>query len=136
MRAINLYVLTRLLNNNLYSSYEKTLSLRDERIKVRIEEIELINEIVIAFKQFNVPFEFVSDWFYFFHIPQIGKEFYLLKLGENNVVINLELKSQKVSEKKIEKQLKQNRYYLSNIADTIYSFTYVRENEEVSQLYI
>jgi len=136
MRAINLYVLTRLLNNNLYSSYEKTLSLRDEKIKVRIEEIELINEIVIAFKQFNVPFEFVSDWFYFFHIPQIGKEFDLLKLGENNVVINLELKSQKVSEKKIEKQLKQNRYYLSNIADTIYSFTYVRENEEVSQLYI
>ena len=50
MRAINLYVLTRLLNNNLYSSYEKTLSLRDEKIKVRIEEIELISEIVIALK--------------------------------------------------------------------------------------
>ena len=66
MRAINLYVLTRLLNNNLYSSYEKTLSLRDEKIKVRIEEIELISEIVIAFKQFNVPLSLLVTGFILF----------------------------------------------------------------------
>lgn len=136
MRAVNIYILTRLLENNLYSAYEKALSLRDEEIKVRSEEIELISTIVAKLRFYKAPFESVNSWFYAFTIPQIGKEFDLLKLGTNGVAVNLELKSQPISEERIEKQLKQNRYYLSHIASTIYSFTYVKESEELSQLYI
>lgn len=136
MRAINMYVLTRMTERKLYSFYEKALSLRDERIKVRIEEIEIIETIVANLKAARAPFEVVNDWFYAFTIPQIGKEFDLLKLGRNGIGVNLEIKSQAVSKEKIEKQLKQNRYYLSHILDTVHSFTYVKESETVSKLYI
>lgn len=136
MRAINLYVLTRMTEKKLYSFYEKALSLREEKIKVRIEEIEIIENIVVNLKLVKAPFEVVNDWFYAFTIPQIGKEFDLLKLGSNGIGVNLEIKSQAVSEEKIEKQLKQNRYYLSHIVDEVYSFTYVKESEAVSKLYI
>lgn len=136
MRAVNIYILTRLLQNNLYSSYEKALSLRRDEQKIRPEEIDLIRTIVANFKFHKASLEMMNGWFYSFSIPQIGKEFDLLKIGKNGVTVNLELKSQSVSEEKIEKQLKQNRYYLSHVAETIYSFTYVKENEDISTLYI
>ncbi len=136
MRAVNIYILTRLLCLNLYSYYEKALSLRDEEIKVRPEEIDIIRVLVNNFRFHKASFEIMDGWFYSFTIPQIGKEFDLLKIDKNGVVVNLELKSKSVSQEKIEKQLKQNRYYLSHIAHTIYSFTYVKENETVAQLYI
>lgn len=136
MRAINMYVLTRMTEKKLYSFYEKALSLRDDKIKVRFEEIEIIETIVANLKAVKAPFEVVNDWFYAFTIPQIGKEFDLLKLGSNGIGVNLEIKSQAVSKDKIEKQLKQNRYYLSHIVDEVYSFTYVKESEAVSKLYI
>ena len=136
MRAVNIYILTRLLNSNLYSYYEKALSLRDDEIKVRPEEIDLIKALIANFKFHKTSFEIMDGWFYSFIIPQIGKEFDLLKIDKKGTVVNLELKSQPVLQEKIEKQLKQNRYYLSHIANTIYSFTYVKEDETVSQLYV
>ena len=36
-------------------------------------------------------FELLDNWFYSFTIPQIGKEFELLKIDESGVVVNLEL---------------------------------------------
>ena len=44
-----------------------------------------------------------ENWFYSFAIPQIGKEFDLIKIGKNRVTVNLELKSQNVYEEKIRK---------------------------------
>lgn len=126
MRAINLYTISREIDDELRSLYERALSDRKDILKIRKEEIELIKVIVdnlIFYKAEKYSYE---DWFYSFSIPQIGKEFDLLKIGIDNEIINVELKSQEVSLEKIEKQLIQNRYYLSHVASQIFSFTCMR----------
>lgn len=135
MRAINLYTITRDIDEELLPLYEKALSDREEDIKVRREEIELIETIVnnlIFYKAEKYCFE---NWFYSFSIPQIGKEFDLLKISTDKMVINVELKSQEVSLEKIEKQLVQNRYYLSHVASQIYSYTCMRCNDNIVKVF-
>ena len=64
------------------------------------------------------------DNFYIgYKIPQIGKEFDLLKFGKDSI-INIELKSES-GEDQILSQLLRNKYYLSFIGRTIFAFTFV-----------
>ncbi len=135
MRAINLYMLTRDIKEDLKPMYEKSLSQRDEEIKIRNEELELIKTIIANFIFLRADQECLENWFYSFTIPQIGKEFDLLKIGRNNIIVNLELKSQEVPLEKIEKQLKQNQYYLSHLSKTIYSFTYMKCSDGDGKLF-
>ena len=65
-------------------------------------------------------------------IPQIGKEFDLLRFNKTSVA-NIELKS-KASEEKILKQLKRNRYYLQFLDKEVSLFTYVQETEKLYML--
>ena len=135
MRSINLYVLTRISAVEMYSLYEKSLSQRAECTKVRQEEIELIRVLINNLRFREKSFKILENWFYSFSIPQIGKEFDLLKIDENGTIINIELKSQPVDESKINAQLLQNKYYLSHIGKEIYSYAYIKENEKSVKLY-
>lgn len=67
----------------------------------------------------------LDNFFVGYKIPQIGKEFDLLRFNNANVV-NIELKS-KASEDKILKQLKRNRYYLKFLNKEISLFAYIQE---------
>jgi len=62
-------------------------------------------------------------------IPQISKEFDLLRFGRK-CIVNIELKSN-CSEEKIRKQLIRNKYYLSFIGRKVYAFTFVSELQEL-----
>ena len=73
----------------------------------------------------------VFDTFYVgYKIPQIGKEFDLLRFGKDYVV-NIELK-RTCPEEKIKDQLTRNKYYLSCVGRYVYCFTYV---SDVATLY-
>ena len=68
------------------------------------------------------------DHFYIgYEIPQIGKEFDLLKFGKDSI-INVELKSE-CGEDQILTQLLRNRYYLSFIGRTVFAFTFVSKTK-------
>lgn len=134
MNAINIYMLTRELDEKLLPEYEKALSGRDEALKIRMDEINLIRALTYNLFSNHVDDYFFDNWFYSFSIPQISKEFDLLKLTKD-IVINIELKSQEIPLEKVEKQLKKNRYYLSNVATTIFSFTYMLCNDNIAVLY-
>lgn len=127
MKALNLYLLTRNIEDKDIPVYETVLSGREEAVKFRPEEIETINRLVDCISD-KVSLKELDGFFYSFTIPQIGKEFDLLKIGDNRVV-NIELKSRMVELNRIERQLERNRYYLKHIADCIYSFTFVKDNE-------
>lgn len=73
-----------------------------------------------------------DSYYYGFKIPQIGKEFDLLRFGED-FIINIELKSQSTTEK-IKQQLLKNNYYLKFLNKKVYSFTYVSENKKLYHL--
>ena len=72
----------------------------------------------------------LDGFFVGYTIQQIGKEFDLLRFGEN-FNLNIELKSElKIANKadKIEKQLKTNHYYLKFLGKSLRLFSYV-END-------
>ena len=94
MKALNLYLLTRNIEDKDIPVYETVLSGREEAVKFRPEEIETINRLVDCISD-KVSLKELDGFFYSFTIPQIGKEFDLLKIGDNRVV-NIELKSRMV----------------------------------------
>lgn len=72
----------------------------------------------------------IFNWFFVgYKIPQIGKEFDLLRFGKD-CVINIELKSESTHEK-ILKQLKRNKYYLSYIGKKQHNLTYVSSTKKL-----
>lgn len=68
--------------------------------------------------------EALAGFVFSFSIPQIGKEFDLVKVTDDEVV-NIELKSEEVSREKVAAQLIKNRHYLKSLDRTVYAFTYV-----------
>lgn len=129
MRAVNLYLLTRNIKDSDKSSYETALSERNEKMKFRPEEVGTIRKLVDCVSG-KVSLKELDGFFYSFSIPQIGKEFDLLKIGRDRSVLNIELKSQMVDLRKAENQLMRNRYYLNHIADDVYSFAFIQDKEE------
>ena len=136
MRAINLYTLTRRIDNEIFAKYVSALSDRKEIIRIRMKEIDQIAGLVNELDFNGKTAELCDNWFYSFSIPQIGKEFDLLKIGNNKTAVNIELKSQEVPAEKIKNQLLQNRYYLSHLADNIYSYSLVARTDGNSKLYV
>lgn len=135
MRSINLYTFSREIQEDLLPLYEKSLSDREDEIKIRREEIDQIKVLVNNLLFYKIQKSGLANWFYSFKVPQIGKEFDLLKIGKNKITINIELKSQEISLDRIEKQLMQNRYYLEHISEAIYSFTCVKCDDKTIKTY-
>jgi hypothetical protein len=67
-----------------------------------------------------------------YSIPQIGKEFDLLRIG-THTIINIELKSDSTLES-IKKQLQKNKYYLSFLKREVVCFSYKSKTKELFEL--
>ena len=95
-------------------------------------ELNCMTSFIELFKTTHDSISLLDIFFVGYIIPQIGKEFDLLRFNKTNV-INIELKS-KASEEKILKQLKRNRYYLQFLNKDVSLFTYVQETEKLYML--
>lgn len=93
------------------------------------DELECMASFLELFRTREDSASLLDNFFVGYKIPQIGKEFDLLRFNEANVV-NIELKS-KASEDKILKQLKRNRYYLQFLSTEIRLITYVQETNNL-----
>lgn len=92
-------------------------------------EFEDLNKLCEILKNAAMLAPHIFENYYInYEIAQIGKEFDILRIGENSVV-NVELKSKK-DESKILKQLQKNYYYLSFLQKEIYCFTFISETSE------
>ena len=134
MKSINLYLVTRPDGSRTFSEYESILSGREALKRTKVHEERSLRSLVRDLqKKSGEPLSVASfgGFFFGFSIPQIEKEFDLLKIAaDRSEILNIELKSQAVEEEKIEKQLRQNRYYLGHLSGRIHSFTYVAEKQE------
>ena len=130
MKAANLYILTRNKQKNLLTQYENVLSGREEVHKVREHEFHSLTSFVDTLFKNDVTVADLDGFYFSYSIKYVGKEFDLLKICKNKKVLNIELKSESIALEKIEKQLEQNRYYLSLISSEIYSFTFVEETKK------
>lgn len=139
MRSVNLLLLAAVTDEDLFEKYEKQLSFRSEKLKVDSGEINAIRRIIEHLKGECCKIVELDGFFYAFKIPQIGKEFDLLRI-DKETVLNIEIKSQSVSQEAILSQLKKNKYYLSSLNRVFKFYTYdyecdilycMTENEEL-----
>lgn len=91
-------------------------------------EAESLVDFCSKIKSINNCMALFENYFISYSIPQIGKEFDLLRFGEN-YIINIELKSEltpKIEETKNNNQMHKNYYYLKFLDKPIYVFTYTK----------
>jgi CRISPR/Cas system-associated exonuclease Cas4 (RecB family) len=93
-------------------------------IEIKDHEINVLKKFI---DMLDIKKRFYNDFFVGYKIPQISKEFDLLKFGEE-YIINIELKDNS-SEEKIKRQLKQNRYYLSFLGKQVHHFTFIGDTK-------
>lgn len=123
MKPLNLYVLTRSVEEYPFNANEKHLSGREDVLHIRRHELLSVRYLVDALDKLNLPLSLYDGFDFSYRIPQIGKEFDLLKISEKRI-LNIELKSVDVGFDKMETQLRRNKYYLNYLGREMLFFTY------------
>ena len=132
MRPINIYALTRLETPDLLSKVERQMSHRGHPLKIKSWEIEGLR--LFSARLQEVMEDACSLMFYYsFTMQKLGKEFDLLRINDD-LVINIELKSGGVSADAIRGQLIQNRYYLTTLGKSMYFYTYISGQDRLVRL--
>jgi hypothetical protein len=96
---------------------------------MRNEEIDQISAFIDNLK---VDDRYLGYFYVGYKIPQIDKEFDLLRFGEN-FILNVEIKSI-LKEEDAREQLVQNKYYLSSVGKKLKLFTFISEDNSFYQL--
>lgn len=126
MKSFNLASLIqskRGLEKDVFESYLKLLNAKFKPI-----ELECLEKLYDEFSKIAD----LNNFYMGYVIPQIGKEFDLLRFGKE-YLINIELKSDS-DEETIIRQLRSNRYYLSFIDTPIHLFSYLASENKFYKL--
>ena len=132
MKSISIYAITRNQNIECLQKLERQLSGRTYFLKMREWELESMKALVRELEM-HMQDVHALRFFYSFQVPRLGNEFDLLQI-KNDQIVNIELKSGKVSDEAVRKQLLQNRYYLSVQGKMIQSYTYISSQERLVRL--
>ncbi len=131
MKKVNLFDISKLHDNKAISEiYVRYLADFPDEKQYRHEEIKYINELL---KILNIETEEVEDFYYGYEVPQLNKEFDLLKVTKESV-LNIELKGTVDDELKILEQLKKNLHYLKLLNRKCYQFTYLSKEQKLFKL--
>lgn len=110
------------LTADLFTAYLSYYS-----IKIKSSELADLKALVNILLAISQDDELYDKYFIGYTIPQISKEFDLLRIDDFSIV-NIELKRTSTPEK-IRAQLLRNRYYLSFLKKEIHTFTFDAESE-------
>lgn len=125
-RPINIYFLSRIHEEKSFNIVEQHSSRSKELQRTQLHEIESLKRLADELDKSAVSIADMDGFFYSFHIPQIGKEFDLLKLTDKTC-LNIELKSTIVPEEQILDQLLKNRYYLGHLGKRILLYSIITD---------
>ncbi len=128
MKHINIISLTQAFDTLEKEEYKNLLDYHN--VEVNDKEIDDLKSLITILNDREGIKKIFNQFYVGYKIPQISKEFDLLRLGKD-FIINIELKNNS-TEEKILKQLKRNKYYLSFLNKEIYNFTFV---ENLKKLY-
>lgn len=124
---VNLFMLTRASSSQ--QRYCEAMTSISNRF--REYEYQMLGNLVDRLVTCGATITSLEGFAYSFSIPFISCEIDLLKIDTDRVAIDIELKSESVSEERIKKQLLRNRRYVSTVADKVYCFTVVRDETEL-----
>ncbi len=123
-RPVNLYALSRITDETAFHRVEKHASGSDECKHTQTHEILSLRLLVDGLLENGISINQLDGFYFGYKIPQIGKEFDLLKFTEHDC-LNIELKSQPVSTSDILSQLQKNKHYLAHIGKKLHLYTVV-----------
>lgn len=123
-KPINLFIQSRIKDETVFNRIERHSAGKVDKTKTKIHEIASLRILVDKLISAGVSIDNLDGFYYGYDIPQIGKEFDLLKFSRSEC-LNIELKSREVPEEQILSQLRKNRYYLSHLGKTIIQYTVV-----------
>ena len=123
-RAINLYSLSRIHEEAPFNALDKHMSQKETLPRTKSHEIESLRFLTDQLLRCGVSLREVDGFFYGFNIPQIGKEFDLLRFTDK-ICLNIELKSIPVSAEQMLNQLLKNRYYLRHLGKRLLLYTVI-----------
>ena len=136
MKSVNL--LSIVMANRGLDSVQRDSLYRTWQIAPKSSELEVLEYFVRQIEGMKKypPSKvalMLGDCFFGFKIPQISKEFDCLWIGETTIV-NVELKSGDIDVERIQKQLRQNQYYLCHLNKKVLSYTIVSSTEQCFSL--
>ena len=126
-QPINLYSLSRIHDGHLFNVIETHQSRSSCKSTFQYHEIESLRLLVDNLIKSNLNVNDLDGFFYGFMIPQIGKEFDLLKITEKQC-LNIELKSTDVPSDQILEQLLKNRHYLMHLGKKLTLFSVITDS--------
>lgn len=134
MRNINILSIIeayRKLSNTLFQKLMNSYGITSGIKNYELNGIEaFVDELLKA----NNNISIVNRYYLGYSIPQIGKEFDLLRFG-HNYIINIEIKTESSIEK-ILKQQQKNRYYLSFLDKPLHIYTFISNENKLYKLVI
>lgn len=132
MKSVNLLSVIeayKSLNSVLFQKFMNNFGiLVNDKRGIRDYELDCIENFVNNLLNEGEDVIVTTNFYLGYSIPQIGKEFDLLRFGDN-YIINIEIKTECTVEN-ILKQQKKNQYYLEFLEKDIYIYTYIsKENK-------
>lgn len=132
MHPVNIYELTRIKDYELMMRLERQMSRRSRIMPVKeweIDGIRALSDHLCEVMQDGSKLNF----YYSFIMPKLGKEFDLLRINDD-VIINIELKSGNVSDDTVKMQLMHNKYYLATLSKEMHFYTYLSVPDRLVRL--
>ena len=130
MRNINILSIIeayRKLSNTLFQKLMNSYGITSGIKNYELNGIEsFVDELLKA----NNNISIVNRYYLGYSIPQIGKEFDLLRFG-HNYIINIEIKTEKIL-----KQQQKNKYYLSFLDKPLHIYTFISNENKLYKLVI
>lgn len=126
MKPVNIFRISRITDEQLFNVAEKHESSDYVNHRTPVHEIRSLRILVDALTEKGISVSDADGFYFSFIIPQIGKEFDLLKVT-GKYCLNIELKSQDVTEEQIAAQLRKNRHYLTMLGRSLMLFTVVTD---------
>lgn len=122
-KCVNILEISNLFKDNLLLCEQVKTFLQLQRFKKH--EMQSLYDLCQEFLKIdNQCFDIFEGYYIGYRIPQIGKEFDLIRF-EKDRIINIELKSGLTDEPKILKQLERNYYYLSALQREKHHYVFV-----------
>lgn len=130
MKEINLISLIQAydgLSQPLFEGYINIFNINPKK-----NELQDLDFFVKDLQKYSSDVNVLDSYFFGYTIPQISKEFDLLRFG-TDCIVNIELKSSNTGAK-IYKQIIRNQYYLGFLGKIVYVFTYVSDEKKLYTL--
>ena len=88
LKAINIYTYSR-IQENMATELENILSQRPKKLNVKVQEFVAIKTLVDLLRNMETEIKYFENLFTSFTIEQIGKEFDLIKIDRDRLVLNI-----------------------------------------------